>query len=395
MQDRQRLRCTARTSQMGPLVATRFSMLSTFPPTQCGLATFAYALVSEMAASGVDVEVVRIVDEPEPVVAHVSHELVISEPGAARQAAAAMNACDVAIVQHEYGIFGGRDGADVVDLLDQLRIPSIVVLHTVLAQPTLHQHQVLARVVDAATIVVTMTDTARRRLLHGWVVDPAKVRVIAHGAADNRPAAGEVSPIGARPTILTWGLLGEGKGIEWAITAMADVVDLTPAPLYRVVGETHPRVVERDGERYRDRLVALSESLGVEDLVSFEGRYLDEPSLRRVIREADVVLLPYDSRDQVTSGVLTEAVVAGKPVISTGFPHAVELLSGGAGIIVPQRDPKAIAAALRRVLTEPGLTASMGAVATELAPGLLWSGVAAEYVALGTSLLGTAKLSVA
>ncbi len=98
MQDRQRLRCNARTSQMGPLVATRFSMLSTFPPTQCGLATFAYALVSEMAASGVDVEVVRIVDEPEPVVAHVSHELVISEPGAARQAAAAMNACDVAIV---------------------------------------------------------------------------------------------------------------------------------------------------------------------------------------------------------------------------------------------------------------------------------------------------------
>ena len=114
-----------------------------------------------------------------------------------------------------------------------------------------------------------------------------------------------------------------------------------------------------------------------------------------MIREADVVLLPYDSRDQVTSGVLTEAVVAGKPVISTGFPHAVELLSGGAGIIVPQRDPEAIAAALRRVLTEPGLTASMGAVATELAPGLLWSGVAAEYVALGTSLLGTAKLSVA
>jgi glycosyltransferase involved in cell wall biosynthesis len=376
-------------------VATRFSMLSTFPPTQCGLATFAYALVSEMAASGVDVEVVRIVDEPEPVVAHVSHELVISEPGAARQAAAAMNDCDVAIVQHEYGIFGGRDGADVVDLLDQLRIPSIVVLHTVLAQPTLHQHQVLARVVDAATIVVTMTDTARRRLLHGWVVDPAKVRVIAHGAADNRPASGDVSPTSARPTILTWGLLGEGKGIEWALMALADVVDLTPAPLYRVVGETHPRVIERDGERYRDRLVALSESLGVEGLVSFEGRYLDEPSLRRVIREADVVLLPYDSRDQVTSGVLTEAVVAGKPVISTGFPHAVELLSGGAGIIVPQRDPKAIAAALRRVLTEPGLITSMGAAATDLAPGLLWSGVAAEYVALGTSLLGTAKLSVA
>ncbi|MDI1290368.1 MAG: glycosyltransferase, partial [bacterium] len=288
-------------------MATSYSMLSTFPPTQCGLATFSFALVTEMTAAGADVRVVRVVDEPQPRVPFVVDELITSEPGAARRAAAALSQSDVAIVQHEYGIFGGRDGADVIDVLQHVQIPVIVVLHTVLANPTLHQHQVLARVIKSASMVVTMTETARERLLYGWSIEPSKVRVIAHGAADNRSDGAPREPH-SRPTILTWGLLGEGKGIEWALSAMADLVDLDPAPIYRVVGETHPRVVEREGERYRDGLMSQAHDLGVDNLVSFEGRYLDERTLRAVIREADIVLLPYDSRDQVTSGVLTEAV---------------------------------------------------------------------------------------
>jgi polysaccharide biosynthesis protein PslF len=378
-------------------VATSFGMLSTFPPTQCGLATFAAALVTELAATGADVGVVRVVDDVEPRVPYVVHELLLSDPGAARSAAAALDNYDVAIVQHEYGIFGGRDGADVIDLLERVNVPTIVVLHTVLANPTLHQHQVLARVVNAASVVVTMTDTARRRLIHGWVVDPEKVRVIAHGAADNRePDAAQphVRPDG-RPTILTWGLLGQGKGIEWALAAMADVRDLEPKPLYRVVGETHPRVVEREGEAYRDGLKAKVAELGIESMVSFEGRYHDLASLLAIIRSADIILLPYDSRDQVTSGVLTEAVVAGKPVISTSFPHAVELLATGAGILVPQKDPQAIADALRRTLTEPGLADAMRAESRRLAPSLLWAAVAEQYMDLALDVMPKRKLSVA
>jgi glycosyltransferase involved in cell wall biosynthesis len=253
---------------------------------------------------------------------------------------------------------------------------------------------VLARVVDAATVVVTMTETARTRLIAGWAVDPDKVTVIAHGAADNRTDAAIASPT-TRPTILTWGLLGEGKGIEWALEALAGLADLDPQPLYRVVGETHPRVVEREGQAYRERLVDQVDSLGLSSMVEFDGRYLDGPSLQSIVRDADVVLLPYDSRDQVTSGVLTEAVVAGKPVVSTMFPHAVELLATGAGILVPQRDSAAISAALRRIITEPGLAAEMAATSRTLAPSLLWSAVAEQYMDLGRSLLAARKLSVA
>ena len=375
-------------------MATSFGVLTTFPPTQCGLATFSQALVTHLEASGARVGVVRVVDGPEPMSGPVTHQLIRSSHGSARAAAQALNVHDVAVVQHEYGIFGGRDGADVLDVLGLVRRPVITVLHTVLAAPTTHQHDVLARVVRASSMAVTMTETARSRLISGWGVDPQKVTVIAHGATDNRSVDHRPALSGA-PTILTWGLLGEGKGIEWALRAMAGLVDLIPRPTYHVVGETHPRVAEREGEAYRDRLTAIVKALDLASMVRFDGRYLDEPTLRRIVREADVVLLPYDSRDQVTSGVLTEAVAAGKPVVSTRFPHAVELLSSGAGVLVPQRDPDAIGQALRRVLTEPELADSMAAAARGLAATILWPAVAEQYCELASDLLGASTVSVA
>ncbi|WP_421733953.1 glycosyltransferase [Cellulomonas sp.] len=376
-------------------MAIRFGVLSTFPPTQCGLATFSSALATHLVEAGADVAVVRVVDSVQPPMPLVSHQLVIGEPDGARAAAAALNACDVALVQHEYGIFGGPDGADVLDVLARVRVPVITVLHTVLANPTPHQHEVLARVVAASSVTVTMTEAGRQRLIAGWGVDPSSVTVIAHGARDNRVQDEHAAAALTAPTVLTWGLLGEGKGIEWAIEALAGLSDLRPRPVYRIVGQTHPKVLERNGEAYRQRLERLVDRLGLGAVVQFDDRYLDIPTLQRIVASADVVLLPYDSPDQVTSGVLTEAVVAGKPVVSTAFPHAVELLSDGAGILVPRRDPVAIAAGLRRVLTEPGLAASMAAVSRGLAPGLSWTAVAGEYVALGAGLLHTRTLSAA
>ena len=375
-------------------MAMSFGVLSTFPPTQCGIATFAQALTTHLEGVGAEVGIVRVVDTPQPPEPSVVHQLVIGAPSSAAAAAHVLSSYDVAIVQHEYGIFGGADGEDVLDVVDRLDVPFIAVLHTVLTRPTRHQHEVLDRLVHAASAIVTMTETARQRLISGWVVHPSRVTVIAHGAEDNRTEAYE-RPSYDPPTILTWGLLGQGKGIEWALQAMAELHDLDPRPVYRIVGQTHPRVLERDGEAYRESLLGLTDDLGLRDSVRFDGHYLAGPALRRIVREADIVLLPYDSREQVTSGVLTEAVAAGKPVVSTTFPHAVELLSGGAGLLVPQRDPVALAAALRRVLTEPGLSSAMGATARGLAPSLLWPAVARQYVSLGRSLRGAGKLSVA
>ena len=266
-------------------------------------------------------------------------------------------------------------------------MPIVTVLHTVLTRPSANQHRVLAELVDHSAALVTMTTTARDRLVAGWGVDPALVSVIPHGAEDNR------SPIMPLPngrtrqrTVLTWGLLSEGKGIEWALLGLAQLRQRMPLPDYRVVGQTHPRVLEHEGEAYRNRLVALTHSLRLTPNVRFDSRYLAGPDLREVVRRADVVLLPYDSREQVTSGVLTEAVAAGKPVISTRFPHAVELLSSGAGLLVPQRDPIAIADALERVLTVHGLADQMASTSRRLAASLLWPAVARRYLELASSV---------
>ncbi len=377
-------------------MGVRFGVLSTYPSTQCGIATFAQALVKHLQRSGVHVGVVRIVDEPEEQTLPVVHQWVTGRRRATEDAARVLDGYDVALVQHEYGIFGGEDGREVLDVVSRLDVPVISVLHTVLTSPTRHQHQVLAQLCDASSALVTMTDTARQRLIAGWDVHPSRVSVITHGAEPNLADARDTAPtLASPPTILTWGLLGEGKGIEWALRALAQLTDVTPSPTYRIVGQTHPRVLERDGEAYRERLIALTEELGLSSTVHFDGHYLPGPALRSIVRDADVVLLPYDSRDQVTSGVLTEAVAAGKPVVSTSFPHAVELLSGGAGLLVPQRDPGALAQALRRVLTEAGLADQLATTSRGLAASLLWPAVAASYIDLGRSLVAARARSVA
>jgi glycosyltransferase involved in cell wall biosynthesis len=158
---------------------------------------------------------------------------------------------------------------------------------------------------------------------------------------------------------------------------------------YQVAGQTHPRVLGRDGEAYRLSLEARARARDVEDRVHFDARFLAAGALSHLISAADVVLLPYDSPEQVTSGVLIEAVTAGKPVISTCFPHAVELLGGGAGLLVERQDPADIARALRRVFTEPGLSARMSGHSAELAPQLLWPAVASSYRELASVLAMT------
>ncbi|MFC3688997.1 glycosyltransferase [Aquipuribacter hungaricus] len=369
---------------------TRVGFLSTYPPTQCGLATFTAALTEHMGGPAAGVGVVRVVDSPQPPPApEVVGQLVNGSASSARSAATLLDGFDVVVVQHEYGIFGGPDGRDVLALVDSLAAPVVVVLHTVLVDPSTSQREILLHLMARAAHLVTMTETARDRLLEHYAADPAKVSVVQHGAPDHRdvgPVVRAALPADRRPTVLTWGLLGPGKGIEWAVEAMPALRDLHPR--YLVLGRTHPKVLEHSGDVYRQDLLRRAAENGADDLVEFDASYLDVARLARVVAAADVVLLPYDSREQVTSGVLIEAVAAGRPVVSTAFPHAVELLGDGTGLLVPREDPAAIAAALRRVLTEPGTAARMTRLAEAKAPELVWPAVAARYREIAAAVAG-------
>lgn len=370
--------------------ARSIGLLSTYPPTQCGLASFAAALGASLVARDPELEVgvVRMVDTaPAGPHGEVVYELAMQGRDGAAAAASRLNRFDVVIVQHEYGIYGGPDGDQVLAVLGQVRAPTVVVLHTVLSRPTAGQRRVLERLVAVADTVVTLSTTGYRRLCSGYRVDSRKIVVIPHGAwpqSPPRPAVGATS----RPTVLTWGLLGPGKGVEWGIAAMSTLRALDPLPLYVVAGQTHPRVLARDGERYREQLWQQAATSGVAHMLRFEHGYLDMDTLRSLVARADVVLLPYDSHEQVTSGVLIEAVAALTPVVSTAFPHARELLAGGAGVLVPHGDPVAIGAALHRVLTEPARAATMVAAAARIAPTLSWPAIAERYLQIAGGLLG-------
>ena len=367
--------------------ARSVGVLSSYPPTACGLATFTAALATGMAAHDAQVGVVRVVDgggrtAPSD---RVVGELINGSPRSLTASTEQLNRFDVAVVQHEYGLYGGTDGDEVLEILGGLHVPSIVIAHTVLTRPTPHQRSVLNEVVALASGVVVMTEAARVRLCEGFDVDASKVVTIAHGAAT--PAGRVVRDRATRPLMLTWGLIGPGKGIERAIEAMRTLHELPMRPRYLVAGQTHPKVLAAHGESYRRERIEQAERYGISSSVSFDADYRDVQSLTALIQSSKVVVLPYDSKDQVTSGVLVDAIAAGRPVVATAFPHAVELLSSGAGIVVDHDDPDAMALALRRVLTRPELAASMAAEASRLAPSLGWSVVADEYLHLADRLL--------
>ena len=136
-----------------------------------------------------------------------------------------------------------------------LRVPTITVLHTVLVTPSPHQREILEELAQHSSVLVTMTQTARQRLIDHYDVDPGIIQVIPHGAAASQVTGRPLDRRAGTRSILTWGLLGEGKGIEWAISAMAQLTDLDPPPEYWVVGQTHPKVKAHQGEVYRDRLI--------------------------------------------------------------------------------------------------------------------------------------------
>ncbi|GAA1992873.1 glycosyltransferase [Microbacterium pumilum] len=374
---------------------THFGFLSTYPPTRCGLATFTEGLADALSGDTHETTIVRVLDvrdgRPGPAVVGripITAELIAGNRVSMRTSVRALDRCDVAIIQHEYGIYGGPDGDEIIPLLRSLATRSIVVLHTVLDAPTPHQRAVLDTVCKLADYVVVMTANARDILRRTYNVRDSKVRVIPHGVPVPIPARPRMRTESRR--ILTWGLISPGKGLEWGIRAIAQLRDVVPPVEYLIAGQTHPKVLAREGERYRESLHELIAELDLADLVTLDDRYLGADQLAELAAESDVVLLPYDSHDQATSGVLVEAVAAGIPVVATGFPHAIELLAGGAGLIAKHRDPQSMADAIRIIIEEERTAERMHEAALRDTHDSSWPVVAEHYRAIATRLAAVA-----
>lgn len=359
-------------------------VVGTYPPTVCGIATYTASLVHGISArSSAPVGVVRLADDPVPA-SSVDFTHRTGDRASLGAAIRMLNSYDAVSIQHEFGIFGGPDGSEVVDLMAGLTVPTAVTMHTVLTHPTPNQRAIVDRISELAARVVVMSETASTRLTARYGVDPDRISVIPHGVHPefSRPSLAT----GARPLVLTWGLIGPGKGLEWAIQAFAKLTDMHPRPRYLIAGATHPQVKRQSGESYRRSLMALAAGLELDDLVEFDPRYLDTEQLARLVRSADAIVLPYESVEQVTSGVLVEAIAAGKPVVATRFPHAVELLADGTGVLVPYGRPDVLGDALHRLLSDPESRSRMATRSRQMSSGWSWPTIGGRFAEMMTEL---------
>jgi glycosyltransferase involved in cell wall biosynthesis len=273
--------------------------------------------------------------------------------------AIARSGAEIVWVQHEFGIFGGDAGAWLIDLLRPIAAPIVVTLHTILEAPSLAQRRVMEWLAGRASKMVVMSRHGAEVLMRVYGVDASRIALIPHGAPDRPRGRGAAMKarfgLERRDVLLTFGLLSPNKGLEQAIAALPQIVAAHPDAVYCIAGVTHPKLIEREGEAYRDRLKALAVQLGVHDHVVWIDRYLGTGELLDLIEAADIYLTPYCDAAQSTSGTLTYAVALGKAVISTPYRHAAELLADGLGILVPFGDTEAIGAAVTELLSRPDL----------------------------------------
>jgi glycosyltransferase involved in cell wall biosynthesis len=323
----------------------------------------------------------------------VHHRIRKDERADYVQTAQALRKCvGVVSIQHEYGIWGGEDGGHVIDFLRALDVPSIATLHTVLQHPTPGQRAVLSQLVALTDATVVMSHSAADRLASVYGIDRGRLHVIPHGvpelpfvdAARVKPSLG----VEDRQVILSFGLLGPGKGYELAIAALPEVVAAHPSVLYVVVGETHPDLVRSEGERYREGLVARVASLGLEDHVRFVNRYVGRVELTKWLEAADVFVTPYPNLDQIVSGTLSYAMGAGRPVVSTPYAYAAEVLADGRGVLVPPASPAVLATALNELLGDPEMRAAIGRRAYAYSRRMVWSAVGTAYRDLFAHVVG-------
>ena len=364
----------------------RIGVCSTYAPRACGLATFAGDLERALVGAP-DVGHVRMLtlhnDEP-PAPSRSGSVLVnidSSDPTSYLAAAMAANAaCDVVIVQHEFGIFGGPDGVFILHLLDALRVPVVLTLHTVTPHFTATERDVLQRACARAAVVTVFTPTARELLLNQGIADATPIVIVPHGSPDalynvSRSAARVSLDVSDCFVLSTFGLVSEGKGIELAIDALPAIVADRPDTVFVIAGRTHPEVLKRDGERYRECLIQQVAAYGLTGHVRFVDGFLSVRAIAELLAATDVFLTPYVNPFQIVSGALTFALAAGCPVVSTPYQYARDSLAAGAGTVVESRDPAMFADAVLGYGLNPNAAANARKAAHTFGSSTRWSAV--------------------
>lgn len=362
--------------------------LGTYPPKQCGIATFSMDLRQSLLVNGEDVNIIAISDSayryeyPPEVVFNLKQDCQQDYA----QAAAFVNTnkdVDAVVIQHEYGIFGGADGGYVLDFTRLLRKPYVLITHTVLPRPTRQQKLILNKLGRKAAAIVCMTSKSSCLLSDLYGITPESLNVIPHGVPEfTKFPADQLKNkfnLSGRQVISTFGLIGPGKGLELGIRAIKSVVQDYPEVCYLILGQTHPMLKKTEGESYRHMLEEMVQSMNLQNNVKFVNKYLTDSELGEYLYLTDIYLSPYPDKNQAVSGTMAFAIGCGRAVVSTSYAYAVENLSGGRGLLAKNPDPEEMAALLKNILANPGLKTELQKKADELGRTWIWPSIGRQY----------------
>ena len=398
--DQYRMNSLSRLTRVLPDESARLKVayISTFPPRECGIATYTNDLVDAISR-------LYITQSPTIVAINerggyynypslVGFQIDREEIDSYIEAAEYINRSDIDIVnlQHEYGLFGGAWGEHILTFLERVEKPVVTTLHTVLPEPVPDAHRVLEGILRLSEHVTVMARVGIKILEEVYFTFGDKAQYIPHGCP-NVPYVSSVPVkkglgLEDRVVLSTFGLISRGKGIEYAIRALPPIVKAEPRVLYLVIGETHPEVRKHEGESYRQSLLDLVEDLGIDGNVRFVNRFLEKSELTSFLQATDVYILPYPNKDQISSGTLLYALSTGKAIVSTPFLHAEEVISEGAAMRCEFKDPESISDTVIHLLQFGDVHDKIERRAYQYSREMIWPNVGMRYVNLFYKTLG-------